>query len=144
MPTRDKPKSAPLSVGQLAEKARTALNAGDFRDAVNDYKLLLKQEPRPDWRDGLTAAYAGRARELAAKGMLKEALVMWENRAALAPDLPMEADQLTLLARLGRFDALPAQLTDPKTPEALAERLHAVCWTGQPSTGPTTGGWIRS
>lgn len=123
---RDTPRQATLSVEELVQKARTALNAADFRDAINDYKLLLKQEPRPDWRAGLAAAYAGRARELAAKGMLKEALVMWENRAALDPALPMDADQCALLARLGRFDALLARLADPKTPAALAERVRAL------------------
>lgn len=124
--TRDNPKLAALSVEALADKAQAALSGGDFRNAINDYKLLLKQYPRPEWRTGLASAYAGRARELSAKGMLKEALVMWENRAALDPNLPMEADQGALLARLGRFDALLARLTDPKTPEALAERLRAL------------------
>jgi cellulose synthase operon protein C len=124
--TRDNPKSAALSVAALADKAQAALSAGDFRDAITDYKLLLKQDPRPEWRTGLASAYAGRARELSTKGMLKEALVMWENRAALDPNLPMEADQCTLLARLGRFEALLARLADPKAPEALAERLRAL------------------
>lgn len=124
--TRDNPRPATLSVEALANKAQAVLIGGNFRDAINDYKLLLKQEPRPDWRDGLAAAYAGRARELAAKGMLKEALVMWENRAALDPALPMDADQCMLLARLGRLEALLARLADPKTPEATAERVRAL------------------
>ncbi|MTW21717.1 hypothetical protein [Allochromatium palmeri] len=123
---RDSPKQANLSVEALATRAEHAIQSGDFRSAIADYKTLLKQEPRADWRAGLASAYAGRARELSTKGMLKEALVMWENRAALDPDLPMEADQCTLLARLGRFDALLARLADPKTPEALAERLRAL------------------
>jgi hypothetical protein len=37
---------------------------------------MLKAEARPEWREGLAAAYRGRALELADKGMLKEALVI--------------------------------------------------------------------
>ncbi|CRI65228.1 hypothetical protein THIOKS12280014 [Thiocapsa sp. KS1] len=51
------------------------------------FKDLLKQaqagEDSDGLRGGLADAYAGRARQLGAKGMHKEALVMWENRAAL-------------------------------------------------------------
>ncbi|MBK1722196.1 hypothetical protein [Thiocystis violacea] len=98
-------RSSPLTPDALANQARTELDAGRFRDAIASFKQLLKQEARPEWRDALADAYAGRAGELTEKGMLKEAMVMWDNREALGPDVPPAADHAALLLRLGRFDA---------------------------------------
>ena len=65
----------------LAGLATAALAAGRHKDAIEGFKDLLKREPRADWRDGLAAAYAGRAGQLADKGMFKEALALWRVRA---------------------------------------------------------------
>ena len=62
-------------------QAKQALEAGNYRAAVEYYKALLKQEPRKEWVDGLAESYAGRADELAAKRMFAEALVVWRNRS---------------------------------------------------------------
>ena len=61
------------SVPPLAAKATEALRLGDFKQAIELFKRLVKQDARPEWRDALTEAYAGRARILAAKGMFEEA-----------------------------------------------------------------------
>jgi len=45
---------------------------------------VIRQDPRPEWKQALADAYAGRARALAAKGMFKEAAMVLEN--TLAPD----------------------------------------------------------
>jgi len=96
----------------LERRAEGAQAARRWRDAITAYKALLKQEDRADWRSELAAAYAGRAGELTAKGMLKEALAIWENRAALEVDAPVAPGHLTLLMRLGRLDTLIAMLCD--------------------------------
>ena len=70
--------AAPAAPADLAE---TALAAGRYKDAIEQFKGLLKGERRPAWLAGLAAAYAGRAEQLAAKGMLKEALALWRTRA---------------------------------------------------------------
>src|SRR5579871_2495588 len=57
----------------LAAKAMEALRLGDFKQAIELFKRLIKQDARPEWQDALTEAYAGRARTLAAKGMFEEA-----------------------------------------------------------------------
>ena len=90
----------------LAAHAREALDGGHWRDAVAAFKELLKREARSDWRAALAEAYAGRAKQLADKGMLKEALAIWQNRAALDPDAPMPAGHAALLVRLGEVDAV--------------------------------------
>jgi tetratricopeptide (TPR) repeat protein len=70
--------SASSTEGRAAE-AEAALRLGRFKDAIELYKQLLKQESRQAWRDALAAAYVGRAKALAAKGLFKEAEVVLSN-----------------------------------------------------------------
>jgi hypothetical protein len=65
----------------LPDQAEAALGASRYREAIEHYKELLKQERRPAWIEGLAAAYAGRAAQLAQKGMVKEASALWRTRA---------------------------------------------------------------
>ncbi len=105
--------------------ARTS-NAGHFRDAITGFKELLKLEQRQDWQSALADAYAGRARELNAKGMVKEALVMWDNRARLGAASALHPEHAALLMRTGGVDrvlalfsndcALPAEAREPLRP----------------------------
>ena len=125
MPRRNAAAAAPLP--EVAErKALADLRNGRYRDAIEGLKQLLKVEPRPTWRVGLAEAYAGRARELASKGMLKEALVIWENRAALGEGVALESDYVALLARMGRLEQLIASHTDkPGLPNGQVEVIRA-------------------
>ena len=65
----------------LAGHAASALGASHHKDAIEHFKNLLKRERRSEWLEGLAAAYAGRAEQLAGKGMLKEALALWRTRS---------------------------------------------------------------
>lgn len=117
-----------LDSAALRQQAAERLAAQHWRDAIAAYKELCKREPRDDWRRALAEAYAGRAAELASKGMLKEALAIWENRTALDPSATMHPDQAALLLRLGKVEQVTALLSsaDPETmPRALRESLHA-------------------
>jgi tetratricopeptide (TPR) repeat protein len=107
-----------LSPAQIAASARQALSSGQFRDAISRFKELLKREPRAEWRAGLAAAYQGRARELTAKDMLKEALAIWKNLQHLCGDTPTDPEHVALLLRMGR------------TVEALRAYREAVGATG--------------
>jgi tetratricopeptide (TPR) repeat protein len=62
-----------VSAPPLASRASEAMRVGDFKQAIDLFKRLLKQDARTEWRDALAEAYAGRARTLAAKGMFEEA-----------------------------------------------------------------------
>ena len=66
------------------------------------FKALLKNEDTDEWRTRLAAAYQGRARELAAKGMLKEALVIWDNRSSFCPGATPDPENFRVLVRTGR------------------------------------------
>ena len=67
---------------ELAERGATSLRQGRFKDATEIFKQLLREDPRPEWKQRLGDAYAGRARALAEKGMFKEAAIVLENTLA--------------------------------------------------------------
>ncbi|MFV0278825.1 MAG: hypothetical protein ACK5HY_16825, partial [Parahaliea sp.] len=101
---RGKP-SPELTQEQRIIKARELLGAGKYREAIAAFKALLKDERRDDWLDALAEAYAGRAHALAAKGMIKEAIVMWRNRAENCNRSPAEPVLLALLFQDAQVDA---------------------------------------
>jgi hypothetical protein len=63
----------------LAERGLDALQRERFKDAIELFKQAIRAEPRADWKERLADAYRGRARDLAAKGMVKEAAMVLEN-----------------------------------------------------------------
>ncbi|MDN5872737.1 MAG: hypothetical protein L0H73_18795, partial [Nitrococcus sp.] len=67
-----------------------------------DYKRLVKEERRPQWVDGLARAYAGRAEQLACRGMVKEAIALWQNRAAACAEPLADPRYLDWLLAAGR------------------------------------------
>ena len=69
--------SAPI--GTLADRAAEAMRQVRFKEAIELLKLMIRQDPRPDWKESLADAYRGRARDLAAKKMFKEAAMVLEN-----------------------------------------------------------------
>jgi len=73
--------SPTVSSDRLAAQAEEALRLEKFKDAIESFKQLVKQDPRPQWSEGLAEAYVGRARALAAKGMFKEAEIVLGNAA---------------------------------------------------------------
>lgn len=64
----------------LEKQALVQLNAGKFKEAITLYKKLLKSSDNEQWHQQLAYCYVQRASSFAAKGMLKEALVLWENQ----------------------------------------------------------------
>ncbi|MCU0812067.1 MAG: hypothetical protein MUE59_13740, partial [Thiobacillaceae bacterium] len=101
------------------------------------YKALLKQERRPEWVDGLAESYAGRARELADKHMIPEALVVWRNRASLCGRPLAEGPYLDCLLRAGEYDLALGLLASVDSSSLagseLETRLAAVALTAPES-----------
>lgn len=81
MSRKTKPRNAPTTGPHLAEAAQAARAASRHKEAIEHYKALLKTERRPEWLAALADAYAGRAMQLAEKGLLKEALALWRTRS---------------------------------------------------------------
>ena len=91
---------APLDV--LADRGREALRQRRFKEAVEVFKQLARQDPRPEWAHRLADAYVGRAHALADKGMFKEAAMVLEN--TMSPDGTIREPvlYLTWLVRQGQ------------------------------------------
>ena len=110
-------------IGTLAARAAEALAQERFKEAVELYKLMIRQDPRADWKESLAEAYRGRARALAAKKMFKEAAMVLEN--TLAPDGTVR-DPLLYLKCL---------ILDGQQPKAAA---HALQYIGRPTALPAS------
>ena len=63
----------------LEAKALSRFNSGKYREAIGLYKKLLRDSDNSNWRAQLADCYLQRALGFAAKGMYKEAVVLWEN-----------------------------------------------------------------
>jgi cellulose synthase operon protein C len=97
-------KSAPLaSANSLEEAAMEALGKQKFKEAIELFKRLIKQDSKPKWRDALSEAYVGRAKVLAKKGMFKEAEIVVGNAAASDGTVKDPLFLLQCLIRQGQF-----------------------------------------
>jgi hypothetical protein len=88
----------------LPGHADAALGASRYKDAIEHYKELLKHERRSAWLEGLAAAYAGRAAQLAAKGLVKEALALWHTRAEVCGAPVVEGPYVGWLLQAGEAE----------------------------------------
>lgn len=111
--------SAPLET--IAGRAAGALLGQRFKIAIEQFKLLLRIESRPEWQAALAEAYGGRARELAAKGMFKEAAMVLENT--------MAADGMV------RDPAFYASCLIRNQQQQMAA-AHLLAWVGRPDSLP--------
>ena len=75
------PTKKALNPDELAQLALSQFNAGLYKEASDHYKNLLKIENKALWRTLLGLCYLNRAREMVAKEMVKEAIIMWDNYA---------------------------------------------------------------
>ena len=108
----------------LREQAEAALGASRYREAIEHYKELLKQERRPAWLEGLAAAYAGRAEQLAQKGMINEALALWRTRADMCGTPLIEGPYVGWLLKAGGGEQalrLLAGATQKLSPDAQTQ-----------------------
>jgi len=128
---KTKPHFTPPTIDQLLVQATAHQTAHRYKDLVEVYKELLKREVRPEWQIALGQAYGQRARALAAKGMYREAVAMWESTSA------SEATELNLAVVVGWMLAAgmyprAATLLQKVSilPENLQVRLGAILLMG--------------
>ena len=146
------------SAKTLAAEAEEALRLDRFKEAVELYKQLLKQEARPEWRDALATAYVGRAKSLFAKGLFKEAEVVIGNAVALDGVVKEPLFLIDCLIRQGEIGKALAQAlkyvggetVDPGEERLLSE-LAAAMFLARPvplATGagepPARAKWIAA
>lgn len=140
---RKKKRTPKLSTQQLTTHAEALLSAGRFREAVDAYKRLLKDDPRDEWRERLGEAYFGRAGELAGKGMYREAAALWENMESLCGLSRGMETYLSWLLAAGRiekaarvFGSHVAEM-DPRVLEGISSRFAALLLAEVPEVAGT-------
>ena len=130
--------SAPAGV--LAERAAVALRQERFKEATELFKLAIRQDPRPDWKESLADAYSGRARAMAAKKMFKEAAMVLDNTITADGTVRDPRLYLTCLIRDGQQPKATAYLlrsfgssgTLPATERTALEDLAAALLVAVP------------
>jgi cellulose synthase operon protein C len=129
---RAKPaRAAAVGAGQagsldVAELASAALATARYKEAIELFKDLLKRERRPAWLEGLAAAYAGRAEQLAAKDMVKEALALWRTRAEACQVPLLDGPYVGWLMKTGQIEHVLRLLPSvDKLPAAQREQATA-------------------
>ncbi len=142
--------AATASPSVLAERGAEALRLGRFKEAMEVFKQLARQDPQPQWTDRLADAYAGRARALADKGMFQEAAMVLENTRAADGRVREPVLYLMCLIRQGQHQkAARAALTyvgiDLNAAEAarvadLAAALSLAAPAAPPPTDKSPGG----
>jgi len=63
----------------LEKQAQERIESGKYKEASELYERLLQLSANEQWNQSLAYCYVQRAVALAAKGMFKEAVVLWEN-----------------------------------------------------------------
>ena len=120
------------SNAEIQRQAEQLCGEGAYKQAIELYKHLLKRETRAEWQEALAAAYLERARELAAKGMPKEAAVLWENRVHLLkqtedPSRAEYLEWLLLAGRHGRAVNLYLEFEEELKHIPSAQRIPVLC-----------------
>ena len=122
-PAKGTPREAPLDV---VGEADNHLAKGRYREAIEAYKKLLKQERRPEWLDGLADAYTGRAQALADKAMRREAITLWQNRAELCGKPLWEGPYADWMIAEGKLTEVLAYLSRCHAGSAPKETLATL------------------
>ena len=144
---------APADV--LADRGREALRAGRFKEAVEVFKQLVRQDKCPEWSRHLGDAYAGRARALADKGMFKEAAMVLENTLPFGATIREPVLYLTCLIRQGCYQKarqtalsclsqLPLADADCMAGVAALLSLAVPAPGAPPGLGPAGDGWTKA
>ncbi|MBF0399216.1 MAG: hypothetical protein HQL90_00440 [Magnetococcales bacterium] len=94
---------AVVPVITLTEQGNRCMQSGQWREAVETYKQLLKQDPTGGWEPLLSEAYEKRAGELAGKAMFKEAIILLDNSDRLWSTPRCTLLRLNCLVALGRY-----------------------------------------
>ena len=116
----------------LAERGLDALQRQRFKDAIEFFKQAIRVEPRPDWKERLAVAYRGRAGDLAAKGMFKEAAMVLENTIVAGGLIRDPELYLSCLIRDGQQQKAAAYLLNHPPEQEDLEALAAALLVSVP------------
>ncbi len=101
-----------LSTGILQEQAAAYLASGSYKMTQEIYKLLLKREENPVFRQGLADCYLKRALHAAGQEKYKEAVTFWENYHQNSNAHRSNHDYITWLIEVGNISKIKNYLHD--------------------------------
>ncbi|CAK8718333.1 Tetratricopeptide repeat-containing protein [Candidatus Electrothrix gigas] len=88
---------AQFSIKELPNAGQNYLKQGKFAEAIKVFRRLVQESQDEKWREPLRSSFQGRINQLTAKGMHKEALVIFHNMETLFPDQDPELQGLHIL-----------------------------------------------
>ncbi len=116
---------------ELEAQALSKFNAGKYKDAIGLYKKLLRGTDNESWRKQLAHCYLLRALGFAAKGMYKEAVVLWENYQELVqPPYKAYDHYLAWLLNTGQFPRFRKCLQQLTAKQIDRDYRELVGWLG--------------
>lgn len=121
-----------LSPQKLELHAQQAIANHHYKIAIQQLKTLVKKEGQSESRLALLQqAYTGRAEELADKGMLKEAIALWDvaTQYGLDPVDSRYLDWIMAAQQYYRLGKLYPQL-NAENKRKLQPQLAAICLSG--------------
>jgi Flp pilus assembly protein TadD len=103
-----------MTESSLEQQALSQLNSGHYKEAIGLYKKLMQTSDKEEWIQQIAYCYLQRALSFAARNMVKEALVLWENYAQHAQP-PYDA-----------YDHYISWLIESKNPEKIHASLQTL------------------
>ena len=99
-----------LTTGILQEQAAAYLASGSYKITQEIYKILLKREDIPRYRQGLAKCYLQRALLSAEQGKFKEAITFWENYSEYGNTHSANDQYISWLLKAGQKAKIKAYL----------------------------------
>lgn len=135
-----------IASAALADRGAEAMRLGRFKIAIDVYKQLIRQDPQPRWHEQLASAYVCRARDLADKGLFKDAVIVLQNTKTAAGRLRDPALYLHCLIGQGQHQkaaVIASQYGARAMTEAgpLGEIVAALCLI-TPIPAQADSGWV--
>ncbi len=122
--------SAEISETEIATKALAEEKRAHYKEAIILYKKLLQTSDLEKYHQRLGECYIQRAIAFALKGMLKEAIVMWENHCDHAQAPYRAYDQyliwLIYTHNTAKIEAAFAQLTAEQLDKQYSALAHVL------------------
>ena len=91
-----------IGTGVLQEQAVAYLASGSYKITQEIYKILLKREDIPRYRQGLAKCYLQRSLISAGQGKFKEAITFWENYSEYANNHTENDRYVSWLLKIGQ------------------------------------------
>ncbi|MCI5139332.1 MAG: hypothetical protein D3922_13185, partial [Candidatus Electrothrix sp. AR1] len=113
---------AHLPLKELPNTGQNYLKQGKFAEAIKVFRGLIQESKDEKWAEPPRSSFQGRINQLAAKGMQKEALVIFHNMETQFPDQTPELQGLHILLLIHTDQLDKARQLYEQTGDTLARQ----------------------